>query len=491
MTYTRKVALNTIAQVMGRFISTVASLVLVILLTNYLGTTGYGEYTTIFAFVGFFNVFVDLGLYMITVREISKKGADIEKIVGNLLSLRILLALIVFSSASAIAFLMPYSMTVKLGIILASVAIGFITIGQTFNSIFQSKLKMHFAVMAEILGRLLVLGVTVYMIFSGYGLLQIILAYVFGDAIQLILQYLFSRRFVKVRPRFDKVVIKRLVIFAFPLGVASVFGMINFKIDSLLLSVLPLEGGLDNMHEVGIYGVPYKILEILIAFPSMFVGSVFPLLSEYITTDKERAHRVFRRATNFMVLMAIPLVGGVFIMADEIILLISGPSFIAAGNVLRILIFSVAITFLSSLFSHTIISANFQKKLIFVMLCVSSFNVAANLTLIPKFSYIAAASVTVASEILLVSLTLFIIVKYVKFKPSFSVFLKALLASLVMVLAVFVAKDLFSELFAGNKLEQALGLLIVLGIGLVVYFPTAYMMKAISREDIKKLIAKN
>lgn len=490
MTYTKKVALNTAVQAIGRFVSTGTSLILVILLTNYLGTSGYGEYTTIFAFVGFFNVFVDLGLYMITVREISKKGANIEEIVGNLLSIRIILALSVFSVASALAFLMPYSMTVKFGIILASLAIGLVTIGQTFNSIFQSKLKMYFAVMSEISGRLIVLGVTVYMIMTGRTLLEVVMAYVAGDIIQLTLQYLFSRRFVKIRPRFDRQVIKRLIIFALPLGLASVLGMINFKIDSLLLSVLPLQNGLSNMHEVGIYGVPYKILEILIAFPSMFVGSVFPLLSEYINTDKEKAHHIFRKASSFMVLMAIPLVVGTLIMADEIILLISGPEFIASASVLRILIFSVAITFLSSLFSHTIISANLQKKLIFVMLCVSSFNVLANLIFIPKYSYFAAATVTVLSEMILLFLTLFIIIRYVKFKPAFSVFLRAFLASILMGGVVFIARNQLIGIFSQGKLMQALGILMILALGCLVYFPTAYLVKAISKEDIRKLMAR-
>jgi O-antigen/teichoic acid export membrane protein len=244
------------------------------------------------------------------------------------------------------------------------------------------------------------------------------------------------------------------------------------------------------MHEVGIYGVPYKILEILIAFPSMFVGSVFPLLSEYINTDKEKARHIFRKASSFMVLMAIPLVVGTLIMADEIILLISGPEFIASASVLRILIFSVAITFLSSLFSHTIISANLQKKLIFVMLCVSSFNVLANLIFIPRYSYFAAATVTVLSEMILLSLTLFIIIRYIKFKPAFSVFLRAFLASLFMGGVVFIARSQIIGIFSQGKLMQALGILIILVLGCLVYFPTAYLVKAISKEDVRKLMAR-
>jgi len=491
MTLTRKIALNTIIQIIGKIITTATSLALVIILTNYLGVSGYGEYTTIFAYVGFFSVFVDFGLYMITVREISKYGAPVERIVGNLLVIRAVLAAIIFSIAASVAFLMPYPPIVKTGIIFASFAVALVTIDQTFATLFQSKLKMGFTVLADILGRGTVLAITVIMVMSGYGLIPIVLAYVVGNIIQLVLAFFWANRIVKIRPHFDWEITKKLLKDAAPLGIAGILSMIQFKIDTILLSVLPLKGGLSNMHEVGLYGVSYKVVEVLVTFPSMFVGSVFPVLSNYISTGDKKAKEIFQKALNFLIIMAVPMVIGALFLAPVIITIISGPSFVVASVALQILIFAVAFSFISNLLSHLIISLNLQKKLISVMSVAVVFNVVANIILIPRFSYVAAASTTVATELLALFLILRIIHKHTEMKPRYVVLLKSLVAGALMSPFIFFLNNNMEYFWSRNKGYQAVGFLLIAAIAATVYFFFIYVLKAISKKDFRKIFTKS
>ena len=64
MTYTRKVAYNTLAQMVGRIVLIATSLVIVGILTRHLGVENFGRYTTAFAFVAFFGIFGDLGFFL-------------------------------------------------------------------------------------------------------------------------------------------------------------------------------------------------------------------------------------------------------------------------------------------------------------------------------------------------------------------------------------------------------------------------------------------
>jgi len=492
MTLTRKVAYNTIVQIIGKIVTTTFSLALVVVLTNYLGVVGYGEYTTIFAYVGFFSVFADLGLYMISVREISKNENDTEKIVGNLLIIRITLAAIIFSSAAIISLFMPYSVTIKNGIILASVAIAFVTITQAFTTIFQAKLKMHFFVITDIIGRLSVLGLTLFFIQAQKGVVYVVLAYILGDLINLIIAFFLANRLVKIRPQFDWAISKKLLQYSIPLGIAGILGMIQFKIDTLFLSFLPLKGGLSNMHEVGIYGVSYKIVEVLVTFPSMFIGSVFPILSNYLSNNNEKAKDVFQKALDFLIIVALPMIVGTLILSPKIITTISGSSFILASNALRILIFAVAFSFIGNLFSHVIISANLQKKLIYVTLSASIFNIITNLIFIPYFSYMAAAINTVITELLIVILTFRIIYKNMGIKPSYKLLSRALLASVFMGAFVFFIDKLVSGFWPKEKLYQLIIFLIIVVLSVLIYFFFAYLLRAISKEDVKKIfISKN
>ena len=115
--YTKKIALNTMVQIIGKVITTSISVVMLGYLSRYLGVSGYGEYTTVFAFLGFFAILADLGLYNIAVREVSKSFENAKKVMGNIATIRISLAIFFLLLAPVVAHFIPsYSSEVKLGI---------------------------------------------------------------------------------------------------------------------------------------------------------------------------------------------------------------------------------------------------------------------------------------------------------------------------------------------------------------------------------------
>lgn len=88
---TKKVYSNTLAQIAGKVATALISIFLIKILTNYLDVAGYGLYSKVYNYLSIFSVIADLGLYTITVREISAHKDDHEKvqsIVGNILTLR-------------------------------------------------------------------------------------------------------------------------------------------------------------------------------------------------------------------------------------------------------------------------------------------------------------------------------------------------------------------------------------------------------------------
>lgn len=121
----RKIYTNTLAQIAGKIITALISIFLIKVLTNYLDVAGYGLYSKIYNFLSIFAVIADLGLYTITVRELTKYADDatmVAKISGNILSLRTLSGvLIVFLSLSIAQFLTGYDSNMALiGIFIVS-----------------------------------------------------------------------------------------------------------------------------------------------------------------------------------------------------------------------------------------------------------------------------------------------------------------------------------------------------------------------------------
>ena len=258
MSYTRRVAYNTTVQVVGKVITTLISLILVAALTRYLGVAGYGQYTTIFAFTQFFAVFADFGFFWFLVREISKPDADQEKIFNNVLTFRTLMAIGIFAVSFLIGLVIPQYHDIRLGIGIIAAASFWMTLNGTYVGIFQNRLRMDKAAITDILGRLAILGVVLFQIKAGASLNQILWAYFVGNAINFLASALLGRIYLKMRPAFDLDYWKKIFWEALPIFIVSMLGLVYFKIDTIMLSLLK------TPEDVGIYGPPYKVVEILI-----------------------------------------------------------------------------------------------------------------------------------------------------------------------------------------------------------------------------------
>src|SRR5471030_1070047 len=125
MAIARKIAYNVVFNVITKILSTILALVGIGFITRYLGKEGFGDYSTVLAFFAFFGSVADLGLYTITAREISRQGADEEKILGNAFALRLISSIIVFLVTPVLVFFLPYSHDVKIGILIAAASFVF------------------------------------------------------------------------------------------------------------------------------------------------------------------------------------------------------------------------------------------------------------------------------------------------------------------------------------------------------------------------------
>jgi O-antigen/teichoic acid export membrane protein len=96
---TRRVAYNSAVQLAGKAAVIGLGAISIVVVTRYLGTAGYGQYSLALTYIQLFGVLADAGIYTIVVRELAKRPQDTGKLVGNALALRLLLALVVVPAA--------------------------------------------------------------------------------------------------------------------------------------------------------------------------------------------------------------------------------------------------------------------------------------------------------------------------------------------------------------------------------------------------------
>lgn len=477
MSLAKRIAHNTIIQIAGKILSTLLGLFSLALITRHLGQFGFGQYTTITTFLTFFAVMADLGLTLITVQMISGETKNENKILNNLFSLRLISALIFVGLAPLSVFFFPYSSVVKIGVLITALSFVFPALNQVLIGLFQKKLNMDKSSLAEVISRLVLLGGIIVSGKLGYGLTGILITSVIASGSSFLLHYIFSLKFATIKFEFDLSLWKLIISRSWPLALTIVLNLIYLRADTLILSLFK------DSEIVGLYGAAYRMIDVLTTLPFMFAGLILPILTAaWLENNKDSFKKILQKSFDFMAIIAIPLVIGAQFLAKPIMIFIAGPDFLMAGDILKILIFSVAAIFLGTMFSHAVIAINQQKKMISFYVFTSISSLAAYLILIPRYSYLGAAAVTIYSEVMIAIFSAYCIFKYSHFFPSLKVFFKSFLSSLVM--------GGFIYLIPARYQANLATLTILLILSILLYFVVLYFLGGIKSEELKAILKK-
>jgi len=445
-------------------------------ITRYLGTSGFGSYTTILAFYFLFAALAEFGINQIFTREISRPNADEKKVTANVLGLRLISVVSIVAIGIGITFLLPYDAEIKRGIWLVLAGLVFASIAQAFNSIFQKRLVMHRMAWRELIGRILQLGVVLYAIQKDWGVEGVLAGLVVSNFFVFITSWLMAKQYIPLSLSFDKKYWKFFLKESLPLGAAAFVNFLYFKVDTILLSLL------QNSHDVGIYGAAYKVLESLIYFPYMFMGLLMPIFAYNIFHRPKRFLQIASRTLKVIWMITLPITVMLFFLAQEIIHVLAGVEFKEAVIVLQILAPALGAVFLAHFFNSVLIVANQQKKLLIILSITAVTSVILNLIFIPHFSYMAAAIISTVSEILVVFLAYVLTRKYGIGKKGWR---PMPVASLTIATA-----GITGVLFLLNSFSFPLipGLIFKAALGGIAYITLLFLTKGLTIKELKLVV---
>ncbi len=494
MSIAKKILGNTAIQIAGRAVMAVTSVVILKAISNFLGVEGYGTYTAVYEYLAFFGIAADLGLFTIGVREMGKGLRPREFIAGNIMGMRMVTAATAMMLSVMIAFLIPnYSETnIPVGVAIGSIAVFLSIMHGTVSSVLQVEHKMQWSTFGLVGGKLIsmfwMLAVVYYFYIgdpSAAAFNNLIWAGVAGNGFALIFTIFFALRVVRFRPSFSMEYWREIFVSALPYGTALVLSTIYFRIDSIMLLFMK------GPHEVGLYGMPMRILEILSVIPVYFMNSVLPILSKGLREKSSEVRRMIQLSFDFLFMCAAPIVVGLFVLAYPVIFLISSPEFLSrlsdgyygSDIAMQILVFAMFFSFLNSLFSYTLVAANKQSILLWINGAAAIFNISANLIVIPAWGFRGAAVNTVVTEVLILCAACFFAKKHVDFKITFGTFIRTFFCAALMGTVVFFLKDPTYNLWG----LQNFNVLLLGVIGAVIYGGLIFASGAIPVEFRRKL----
>jgi O-antigen/teichoic acid export membrane protein len=188
----------------------------------------------------------------------------------------------------------------------------------------------------------------------------------------------------------------RLLRESWPLFVNQLLQGLFFKIDGMLLP------GLAGLRSAGAYAAAYKVIEGLGVISSSSTLAIFPRLARWAASPTTGLAVAYRLSLRFLLQIAVPLAVGAALLAEPIVTLVAGRGFLPESALaLTLLAWFLPFSFANGLTQYVLIAVGRQRFLTGAFLAAFAFNLAANLALIPRFGFVGAAWVTVASELVL------------------------------------------------------------------------------------------
>ena len=478
MSLLRQVARNTGLQFAGKLIGTLLGFWVAAVLFRYLKDELYGNYTTAMVYLQLFGIIMDLGLYVVLLKHIGSPENRDHTITNNTFAFRTITAFVLLLIACAGVWLIPqYPLIVKWAVVVLAANFFFITINQLFQAVFQHHFAMGWVALAEVISKLVLVVSTFYVVYIQQGgLLGIMASVVLAGGTQTLILYLASRYYEHIRFAFNFKIWKQLLKERWPIAIAIALNLVYFKSDTIILSIF------HSQATVGIYGVPYKMLEVLITLPAMVVGLLLPVLSQQIQLKQfEQFKNLYQRAFNLLWILGAPIIAGSWFIAEPLMVLIAGPDFTGdpavLGQLFRVLVFAIASIYLGTLTGYVVVAINQQKTIILGYMFVAVTALVGYFWLIPQYSYFGAAAVTVYSEIAMVLIATGVIYRHTQVGPNLFGLLRITLAAVVMAVIV--------------SLIDSWPVWFVVPIGGVVYGLVLLAVKGITTQELKAVLWRN
>ncbi len=468
MTKISNIAKNTSYLTIALIFQKVISFTYFTLLARYLGPEDLGKYYFAISFTTIFAILIDLGFANILIREVAKSQEKAARFLGNVLAMKIPLALIALAAVFVFINVLHYESLTKTLVYISCVSMVLDSFTSTFFSVVRGFHNLRYESISSIIFQLLVLIIGYGALLLGGGLIPAMLALALASTYNFIYSFLILKRKIKIAIKvvYDKPLVREIILVSWPFAVYAIFQRLYTYLDSVFLSYFAGD------IQVGLYQVAFKIIFALQFLPMAFTASLYPAMSSYWQTNREQLAISFERAINYLTIISWPIVIGAVVLADKIVLLFKS-GYSEAVLPLQISIISLFFIFVNFPIGSLLNACDKQRKNTFNMGIVLIVSIALNLILIPEFKALGASITVLVSNILMFILGLATVRKIIIYKPlkNLKNLARVLFSSLLMGALIYFSKD-YLNIFISTAL------------GAILYFAVLFSIGGFKKEDL-------
>lgn len=395
MTLSNKLLKNSFWMFSSKFLGTAISYILIVLIARQLGAAGIGQFSFVIAFVSFAFIFGDFGLSYLIIRDISRNKKLSKEYIPNIMGLQLVSGIIIFLILILTAASLDKSPTVINSLIIYGFTAIIITLSNPFFALIQAHEHMKYTSIADLIERVIALFVAGYLLFNGYSILWVFLAILISFTIKTIFVLWVGSRFEKVRYEFKLKIWSKLIKKSLPFMLSGLAMFIYFRIDTIMLSLIVGD------QATGWYNAAYRFIELFIFIPYVISVVLLPSMSQLYKQNVDKMRKLVSIVYKYLILLAIPICVGTFLIANRLILFIYDSGFLPhSALALQVLIWAELFIFLNFLLGNILNAIDKQKIFTLITGICAGLNVVFNLILIPQYSYIGAGIATVITQLI-------------------------------------------------------------------------------------------
>jgi len=448
----------------AQLFSQVLTLILSVSLARVLGIADYGIFVFAFVFPSWILLLVSFGLDAVVAVDVAADRSKAGRYVASVALLRLPLAFIAFGTLWAAVHLLlsdPFARTVTLIVGGANILE---TYAGSFTAVFRAFERMEFDALVTIVERIVTVGIVLFLLSAGYGLLQVAYVIVAGSALSLVLSLTILRvRFTWFAGRPSARDLWGILKKASPFAASGVVGTLTVGSGPILLTLLR------NPTATGEFNAGFALVFAILAFLSIYHNVLLPAMSRIFTQDRAKLAEVVSRTQKMFFALGLPTALGGAFYADRIITLFYGDAFLGAATSLQILVFSVALSTATIGVGTALVATNHQKLSLAIRTLGMVLNFALCVALIPGWGPVGAAYGFVTAGLFMGLLGTVAMHRIVAPVDLRSILVKPIVAGAAMVTVLAVLPSL--HLWLG------------IPVGIVVYFGALTGLRGLTRED--------
>ncbi|MBI2101483.1 flippase [Candidatus Woesearchaeota archaeon] len=460
-----------------------------ILLARNLSIEDFGLFYAVVSFLGLIGVFKSLGFDRALTKfipEFESKGRNdlIKSSIIYVLAIQVVVNSVVIIAVYLLSNYLSshFFHNANAGFVLKLMAIAFFIDSFTIvlKFAFQGFRKMWYFSLVDLVRMLLIIGIILIGLKTGFGLKIPVYAYILTP---LILTIIFGFIFVKkVFPKFfeskfswSRRLFRRISKYSIFVLANDVGGVILGNTDVTMLTYFT------DLKNVALYSVAYPTARVLLYFPRATGQVLFPLTSElWAKKRKDLLKAGIESLYKYSIITIIPIVFVVFSFADLIISTLYGKDYLLAGNVMKILVLGIMFAVIHHVNGNFFAGIGKPQVTSRIVYAAAVFNFAANLAMIPFLGILGAAITTAAGYLIMMVMGLIEIRKFIAISYPIKPWLGTLAAGIAATAAIWLLKEAIS-------LNVWLETGIILAISGLLYIAVLFLLRVVKVQELKDL----